>query len=432
MLTQSACESRWDRWGRPVLRQIGHILLVVTYGAIAAALAGTFVATAGWGLPISLAMGGLFFVSCGLLHVALSPRGGKTSREMRSWMMSNDVTIDQLRKDQADTRADVDAIARAFQIEVMRRNEKLTRDMVKLEQLVLDMGTVMQRSLSNQTASAPQSTLPPPRSDSALLDAVREALEDNRVELHLQPIVTLPQRRVAFYESFSRLRDPSGSVILPSEFLRVAENSGLVAEIDNLLLFRCVQIARRMVKQDRRIALFCNISTASLSDDVFFPQFIGFLKDNRDLASSLIFELGRRSFESIGPVAERNLGRLFDLGFRFSLDRCESVDLDLRTLERAGIRYVKVPGTSLAQSLRDGDRPITNVGRDVEPRDVVALFTRYGIELIADRIEDERIAIEVLELDVAYGQGNLFGAPRAIKETAYEERPLPKQLRGAS
>jgi cyclic-di-GMP phosphodiesterase TipF (flagellum assembly factor) len=41
-------------------------------------------------------------------------------------------------------------------------------------------------------------------------------LEDNRIELHLQPIVALPQRKTVYYEGFTRLRDPSGAVILPS------------------------------------------------------------------------------------------------------------------------------------------------------------------------------------------------------------------------
>jgi cyclic-di-GMP phosphodiesterase TipF (flagellum assembly factor) len=59
----------------------------------------------------------------------------------------------------------------------------------------------------------------------------------------------------------------------------VAEPAGLVAAIDNLLLFRCVQIVRRLARQDRRVGIFCNISMASLGDDAFFPHFLGFSGD---------------------------------------------------------------------------------------------------------------------------------------------------------
>ena len=56
-----------------------------------------------------------------------------------------------------------------------------------------------------------------------------------------------------------------------------------MSAIDNLLLFRCVQIVRRLAKNDRKVGIFCNISLASLGDEVFFPQFLEFLSENKDL-----------------------------------------------------------------------------------------------------------------------------------------------------
>jgi cyclic-di-GMP phosphodiesterase TipF (flagellum assembly factor) len=107
------------------------------------------------------------------------------------------------------------------------------------------------------------------------------ALAENRVDLYLQPVVSLPQRRTVFYESFSRLRDETGRVMMPAEYLAVAEPEGLVTAIDNLLLFRCVQIVRRLAKQDRKVGIFCNISLASLADETFFPQFLDSCRPTR-------------------------------------------------------------------------------------------------------------------------------------------------------
>ena len=87
-----------------------------------------------------------------------------------------------------------------------------------------------------------------------------------------------------FYESFSRLRDETGRVLMPAEYLRSLSRRVWSPAIDNLLLFRCVQIVRRLAKTDRRIGIFCNISLASLGDEVFFPQFLEFLSQNKDLA----------------------------------------------------------------------------------------------------------------------------------------------------
>ena len=125
-----------------------------------------------------------------------------------------------------------------------------------LEALVERMG----EDLDTRLATVPQSpalAAAPPRPTAeqqaaALLSSIRDALTENRVDLYLQPVVTLPQRRVMFYEGFSRLRDDTGRVLMPAEYLRVAEPEGLMPAIDNLLLFRCVQIVRKLSKSDRK------------------------------------------------------------------------------------------------------------------------------------------------------------------------------------
>ena len=61
------------------------------------------------------------------------------------------------------------------------------------------------------------------------------------------------------------------------------------------------------------------------------------------------------------------------------------------------------------------------------------MFARYGIDLIADRIEDERTVIEILDLDIGFGQGHLFGQPKPIKDSVLEEfAPLPPPVQRAS
>ena len=53
-------------------------------------------------------------------------------------------------------------------------------------------------------------------------------------------------------------------MILPQEFIPAAEQAGLMSTIDNVLLFRCVQIVRKLMKQDRRVGIFCNLSVSAL------------------------------------------------------------------------------------------------------------------------------------------------------------------------
>lgn len=260
----------------------------------------------------------------------------------------------------------------------------------------------------------------------ALLETVREALAENRVDLYLQPVVGLPQRRTVFYESFSRLRDASGRIMMPAEYLSVAEPEGLVSAIDNLLLFRCVQIVRRLARNDRKVGIFCNIALGSLGDEAFFPQFLEFLAQNKDMAGALIFELGQPAFDRRGSVEARNMAKLADLGFRFSLDKVTDLDLDFQDLSRADVKFVKVGAEVLLSQLLDvGGQTAMRSLKDLDAADFAPLTRRYGVEVIAEKVETERQVVDILELNIGYGQGNLFGEPRAIRDAVLAETDPP-------
>ncbi|KAF0114966.1 MAG: cyclic-di-GMP phosphodiesterase flagellum assembly factor TipF [Hyphomonadaceae bacterium] len=390
-----------------------HAILVITYVALAVGLGSASYWLYEYSAAVSVCIGAMFANSCGLFHLALSPKGNKLSQTEKIRL---DNQFAQLKEAQIEVDDRLQIMKETFLDEAQKREERLTNELKELSIGLAKYVALNEAKLKN-SQSAPKIAMAPVRSERGLLNSVREAIESNRVELHLQPVVTLPQRRIAFYESFTRLRDATGGMIMPGEFLRVAEPSGLVSEIDNMLLLKCVQLARRMIKRDKRIAMFCNLSPTSLGDENFFVQFVDFLKQNRDLAGSMIFELPREAFDRLSMTAERNMGRLFDLGFRFSIDRCDAIDLDLRKLERMGVRYVKVAGDTLVrQLLREGVRPVTGLAREFEAQDVASLFARYGVDLIADRVENERTVVELLELDLGYAQGNLFGPPRPLHE----------------
>jgi cyclic-di-GMP phosphodiesterase TipF (flagellum assembly factor) len=259
-----------------------------------------------------------------------------------------------------------------------------------------------------------------------LLKTVHDALSENRVDLYLQPVVSLPQRRTIFYESFTRLRDSTDRIMMPAEYLSIAEGEGLVPAIDNLLLFRCAQIVRRLARQDRKVGVFCNVALSSLGDETFFPQFLDFLSENRDLNQALIFELGQATFDARGAVEARNMARLADLGFRFSIDKVQTLDLNFADLQRSDVRFIKVAADLLIEQLLDldGGSPIPSL-RDIQAADFAHLTRRYGIEVIAEKCENERQIVDILELDIAIAQGHLFGEPRAIKEQVLAETDPP-------
>ncbi len=126
------------------------------------------------------------------------------------------------------------------------------------------------------------------------------------------------------------------------------------------------------------------------------------------------------------------MGRLADLGFRFSVDKVTDIDLDFHDLARADVKFVKISAKVLLEELLEADKGVILKSMpDIHAADFAALSRRYGVELIAEKVEAEREVIDVLELDIAYGQGHLFGEPRAIREAVLAETaPPPELVRG--
>ena len=136
---------------------------------------------------------------------------------------------------------------------------------------------------------------------SAIVAQIARAVEANRVDLFLQPIVTLPQRKVRYYEAMSRLRNESGEVVHAADFIQQAESGGLMPRIDNLVIFRCVQVVRRLLTKNRELGLFCNISGSTLADAAVFAQLIEYLDANRAIAPAMVLQFTHSAIRAAGP-----------------------------------------------------------------------------------------------------------------------------------
>jgi cyclic-di-GMP phosphodiesterase TipF (flagellum assembly factor) len=238
------------------------------------------------------------------------------------------------------------------------------------------------------------------------------AIEAGRIDLYLQPVVTLPQRKVRYYEAMTRLRTDDGTLILPSDFLVHAEKAELIARIDHMQLFRCVQVLRRLLLKNREIGLFCNVSIATLNDADIFRQFYDFLEANRALSSSLTLEFTQDTLRNMGPIEQESLAGLIALGYRFSMDRVSDLRIGPRDLSELGVRFVKIPAQLLLN--RSG------VSADIHAADLSDLLGRHGISLIAERIETEAVVVDLLDHDVRFGQGFLFSPPRPVRADALQ------------
>ncbi|MGY4301771.1 cyclic-di-GMP phosphodiesterase TipF (flagellum assembly factor) [Bradyrhizobium sp. i1.4.4] len=158
------------------------------------------------------------------------------------------------------------------------------------------------------------------RNPTQLLATLRNAIDENRIDIFLQPMVTLPQRKVRFYEAVTRLRDERDQLIAAEEFISIAEASGLIGRIDNMVMLRCVQVLRRLMVRNKDVGVFCNVAASTLGNSTTFAQCLDFLEANRALAPSLVLEFKQSTFRNLGPAETENLAALAQRGFPL-LDR---------------------------------------------------------------------------------------------------------------
>lgn len=364
-------------------------------------------------------LGATFFLICALLHEFIMRRVERSHLQKEMQLMRRDLAdaesglerFESILGGLAGEDADMDSFATEMQM-LRKLLSQLTTEMKK-------GATVPSRAEGEKTVEAIPKSIRPSlvakrekqveeeqgRSDEEILEMVRSGLQENRVDLYLQPVVRLPQRRAMFYEAYSRIRGPHGELITPGQYLSVAEEAGLIGTVDNLLLIRCVQLIRRIRQRNNEIAFFVNVSARTMRDSSFFHQFVEFLDRNSDLHNSLILEFSQEDVDAATDTVKEGLATLADMGFSFSMDHITRLDVDFQQLSNDNFKYLKVAAADL---LPGGP----GLPMNIHPNDLQEALTRANIELIASMVEDEETVIGLLDVEIGYGQGYLFGVPR--------------------
>jgi PAS domain S-box-containing protein len=241
----------------------------------------------------------------------------------------------------------------------------------------------------------------------ASLDRVQLALAENRFVLHAQPIIDLHTGHVVQRELLLRMRAPeiagvSASLIAPGAFLPVAEEFGLITEIDRWVIDRSTEIAATGE------AVQINVSARSVSD----PSLVDYIKHaierNGADPGTIVFEITETVLVSDQEAARTFVERLHDFGCKIALD-------DFGT-GYGGFTYVKqLPVDFLKIDIEFvGDLTSSSASRHVVEA-VVDLAARFGLQTVGEGVEDQETLDLLRELGVDYAQGYHIGRPAALQ-----------------
>lgn len=250
--------------------------------------------------------------------------------------------------------------------------------------------------------------------DDEMLEVIAHAIEEGRVDLYLQPTVMLPERRPHYYEAFTRIRTKADDLILPAAYLPVAEGSGMMPLIDNVLLVKSVQVLRRLNADSRIKGIFCNISVQTLLDPEFFPELVEFMEENSSLSESLTFEVSQPAILALGPAELGSLDTLGALGYGFCLDHVADLDVDFMGLRDRHFRFVKIEAKTFLRGMEEG-------GASLAAADLKRYLEGFDLKLIVEKIEDESTVAKLLDYGVELAQGHVFGTPQPMSPALSRE-----------
>jgi diguanylate cyclase (GGDEF)-like protein len=236
---------------------------------------------------------------------------------------------------------------------------------------------------------------------------VRQALDNDRFELHAQPIVELATGDVVQHELLLRMRDDHDELILPAAFLPTAERCGLIAEIDRWVITEAAQLAARGA------AVGVNLSAASAGDPRVLALIERQLRRHVAEPANLVFEITETAVMQDMDRATRFVERLVALGCRLSLDDFGTGFASFTYLKRLPVQYLKID--------IDFVRDVARSQRDMfVVRAIVALANDFGQQTIAEGVENQHTADVLRDLGVTYAQGYLFGRPEVITESTWD------------
>ncbi|MGD9806564.1 MAG: EAL domain-containing protein [Hyphomicrobiaceae bacterium] len=240
------------------------------------------------------------------------------------------------------------------------------------------------------------------------LALIAEAVEASRMDVLLDPILGLSDRRARHFELSVRLLTETGDSLEEAQYAPVAGGAGLLGRIDAEKLNRAADVLQRLRARGSAASLFSTVAGESLSDENFATAFADVLAAEEGNASRLVLTFQQAEARNFTDAHWRAIADMSRIGLKFALTGVTDLDMDFEVLKRHGFDFIKLD----ARVFLDGLPTPTGV---VPASDICRHFAGIGLGLIVGGIIEEKDLARILGFGVLLGQGALFGGPRSVE-----------------
>lgn len=237
------------------------------------------------------------------------------------------------------------------------------------------------------------------------LRAIAIALKNDAVDLYVEPIMTLPERKLAHYECYGGVRGEDGNPLTIDQHLDLSRREQAMAAIENALMARTLdRMGALDVSGHNGGGCFYNVAGQTLGDRSFFKRLTAHLGANPQFAAKLVLEFSQAALMEHGEQAVEDLVGLQEAGCRFSIDEITDMEIDFESLVGFGFRFIKVGSKFIRVQANTADDPDSIRG-------LATTLRGMGLETVVENVETDLSLVELIGFEIGLGQGPLFGQP---------------------
>lgn len=322
-------------------------------------------------------------------------------KEIKKFNVLNEAPVKEPETAMGTVKRSLEKMGNRMRPSFMPRQKPANEHLEHAQEVVDKYKTILMSSPKEQ--QQPEEEIPT-YSDAVLSELINHAVQNDKIEIFAQPIVKLPSRKITYLELFARIRARAG-IYLPAHTYRpLAEKETTIENVDHLLLIHTLDTIRADARKGLNIGYFLNISVRVFKNHLYMTDLLEFLRARRDLAPHLIFELQYSDYKKLPPPVIRIIDGLAQLGCKFSLDNVTTLDLDDDMIAENGFSFLKISSDKLVDLCKSSNG-------EMDLARIKSRLDNSGLKLIVEKFEHEHDLLELLDFEIDYGEGYLFGRP---------------------
>ncbi len=254
------------------------------------------------------------------------------------------------------------------------------------------------------------------REREALQQQLRQAIADDLIEPHFQPLVNMADGRTTGFEILARWQHPDRGAVEPSVFIPIAEDGGLIDAMTMNILRRALRIARHWPPH---LMLALNVAPQQLRDETLTERLIEVLREAGFPPERLEIEITESALIADLALARRVVLRLKQNGIRIALDDFGTGYSSLNHLSELPFDKIKID-RSFVSSMHQRHESASIITA------IIGLGRSLNVQTTAEGVESPTDALALASLGCNYGQGYLYAHPMPASEVAaYIARGMP-------